>query len=263
MPTVTVNGVEHGYDEAGDGPPLLLIHAGIADRRMWDDVMEAFSSRHRVIRYDMQGYGVTPLPDGPFAYTADAAALLEALDAVPASVVGVSMGAGVAMDLALAHPEVVDRLVLVAAGLGGWDWDETMEAADAAELEALDRGDFDGASWHNVEFWVDGPHRTADDVDVELREKVFAMQRQAFSWENPNAVGSWLVSDRHLRLGEIAAPTLIVTGELDQPDFAGIAVVLEDQIPDARWESIAGVTHLPPMEAPAGFAELVLDFLAD
>ena len=146
MPTVTVNGVEHGYDEAGDGPPLLLIHAGIADRRMWDDVMEVFSSRHRVIRYDMQGYGVTPLPDGPFAYTADAAALLEALDAVPASVVGVSMGAGVAMDLALAHPEVVDRLVLVAAGLGGWDWDETMEAADAAELEALDRGDFDGAS---------------------------------------------------------------------------------------------------------------------
>jgi pimeloyl-ACP methyl ester carboxylesterase len=137
-----------------------------------------------------------------------------------------------------------------------------MEAADAAELEALDRGDFDGASWHNVEFWVDGPHRSADDVDAELREKVFAMQRQAFSWENPKAVGSWLVSDRHLRLGEIAAPTLIVTGELDQPDIAGIAAVLEDQIPDARWESIAGVAHLPPMEAPDRFADLVVTFLS-
>jgi pimeloyl-ACP methyl ester carboxylesterase len=88
------------------------------------------------------------------------------------------------------------------------------------------------------------------------------MQRQAFSWENPKAVGSWLVSDRHLRLGEIAAPTLIVTGELDQPDIAGIAAVLEDQIPDARWESIAGVAHLPPMEAPDRFADLVVTFLS-
>ena len=262
MATAIVNGVTHGYDEAGTGPPLLLIHAGIADRRMWDDVMPTLSRAHRVIRFDLRGYGETPLPDGPFAYTDDAAALLEALGISCTHVVGVSMGAGVAIDLALARPELVDRLVLVAPGLASWDWDETMSAFDDAEEKALGRGDLDEASWLNVRFWLDGPHRGPDDVDAGLRNKVFQMQRRAFDWENPAAEGSWLVADRHLKLEQITAPTLVVAGELDQPDFGAIARHIAEGVPNARVEIIPGAAHLPPMETPEAFGSLVLDFLS-
>lgn len=260
--TLTVNGVRYAYEEEGRGTPLLLLHAGIADRRMWDEVMPALSAHHRVIRCDLRGYGETPLPDGPFVYADDVAALLESLRASPAHVVGVSMGAGVALDLALGRPEAVDRLVLVAPGLGGWDWTPAMAAADAVEEEALARGDLDGASWHNVRFWLDGPYRTPEEVDSGLRQRVFEMQRRAFEWENPAAEGAWLVPDRHLRLEEIAFPTLVVVGQLDQPDFPAIARHLAERIPHARVEVMPRVAHLPPLEAPEAFGRLVLDFLA-
>jgi 3-oxoadipate enol-lactonase len=262
MPTLTINGCPIAYDETGSGEPLLLIHAGIADRRMWDDVLRAFSEQFRTIRLDLQGYGDTPLPDGPFAYGADVAGLLTALDLDRANVLGISMGGGVAMDVALSRPELVDRLVLVAPGLPGWPWGDAMNAFDEAETAALERGDLDAASWINVRFWLDGP-RPPDEVDAELRQRVFEMQRQAFEMDNPNAEGRWLVPDRGERLGEIVAPTLVVVGDLDQPDFATMARRIADGVQDGRLLMMAGVAHLPPMEAPDEFARLVTGFLRE
>lgn len=261
MPARTINRISQAYDEAGDGPPLLLVHAGIADRRMWDAIMPALAARHRTIRPDLRGYGETPLPEEPFCWTADVRDLLRALGVERADVVGVSMGAGVALDLALAHPEMVRRLVLVAPGFSGWAWSRAMDDFDAAETAAIERGDLDEASWLNVRFWVDGPHRSADEVPATIRQRVFAMQRRAFEIDNDVAEGSWLVPDRAERLRDVAAPTLIVEGELDQPDFAEIGRHMVDRMPDVRLVTMAGVAHLPPMEAPAAFAELVLDFL--
>jgi len=261
MPTRTINGVPQAYDVSGAGPPLLLIHAGITDRRMWDDVLPALAERRRTIRLDLRGYGETPLPDDPFCWTADARELLRALDVDRADVVGVSVGAGVALDLALAHPELVRRLVLVAPGFSSWTWSPEMDAFDEAETAAVERGDLDEASWLNVRFWVDGPRRGETEVPPELRRRVFEMQRRAFEIDNDAAVGSWLVPDRADRLGEVEIPTLLVVGELDQPDFAAIGRHMAEAMPDARLEMMPGVAHLPPMEAPAPFAELVLGFL--
>lgn len=263
MPVRTINGVPVAYDEAGEGSPLLLIHAGIADRRMWDDVMPLLAGKHRTIRFDLRGYGDTPLPDGPFCWTSDAGELLRALAVERADIVGVSVGAGIALDLALAQPAVVNRLVLVAPGFSSWAWGPQMNAFDEAETAALERGDLVGASWLNVRFWVDGPHRSEDGVPADLRRRVFEMQRHAFEVDNDAAEGSWLVPDRAEHLSEAAAPTLIVEGELDQPDFAAIGQHMVERMPNARLVTVPGVAHLPPMEAPEAFAELVLDFLAD
>ncbi|HEX2141719.1 MAG TPA: alpha/beta hydrolase [Candidatus Limnocylindria bacterium] len=263
MPTLTINDTPHAYQEAGQGSPVLLIHAGIADLRMWDEVWPAFTGRHRSIRYDMRGYGDTPLPDGPFTYAADAAGLQQALGVERAHVVGVSMGAGVALDLALARPELVDRLVLVAPGLPDWDWAPEMDVFDEQEAELFDRGELDEASWLNVRFWLDGPTRQPEEVDADLRRRVFEMQRRAFEWENPKADGSWLVPDRGERLAEVRSSTLVVAGELDQPDFAGVGQHMAERIPNARLEVMPGVAHLPPMEAPDEFSRLVLDFLRE
>jgi pimeloyl-ACP methyl ester carboxylesterase len=261
MPMQTVNGVSCAYEEAGAGSALLLLHAGIADRRMWDDAWPMLAARHRVIRPDLRGYGDTPLPDGTFSWTADAAVLLASLGVERASVVGISMGAGVALDLALGRPELVHRLVLVAPGLSGWDYAPEMDRFDEEENAALERGDLDGASWLNVRFWVDGPHRSESEVDATIRQRVFEMQKRAFEVDNHAADLDWLVPDRGSRLEEVRAPTLVVAGELDQPDFVVIGRHMAERIPDARYELMPGVAHLPPMEAPGAFSRLVLDFL--
>ena len=262
MQTLNINGTPHAVDVAGEGSTLLLLHAGIADRRMWDDVWPMLTARHRVIRYDLRGYGDTPIPADRFGWTADAVALLGELGVERAHVLGVSMGAGVALDLALARPELVDRLVLVAPGLPGWKWSDAMDGFDAAETEAVERGDLDEASWINVRFWVDGVGRPGGVADPSVRQRVFEMQKHAFEIDNPDAKLTWLVDDRAERLGEVRAPTLLVVGELDQPDFLAIGRHMADGMPDARLEVMPGVAHLPPMEAPEAFTRVVLDFLA-
>jgi pimeloyl-ACP methyl ester carboxylesterase len=261
MATMHVNGVDLAYDEVGEGSPLVLLHAGIADRRMWDDALPALSARHRVVRLDLRGFGETPLPDGPFVYAADIQALLDALGIAGADVVGVSMGGHVALDLALAHPQLVDRLILVGAGIDGWKHDEGLVAAWEEEEAALERGDLDEAAWVNVRTWLDGPARGPEAVDSALRRKVFEMQRLALAHENPNATGGWLTPGRRERLGGVRARTLVLVGELDQPDFGRIARFLADAIPGARFEELPGVAHLPPMEDPETFTSVVLAFL--
>jgi pimeloyl-ACP methyl ester carboxylesterase len=258
---MTVNNVPHAYDEAGSGPPLLLIHAGITDRRMWDDAMPALAERHRTIRFDLQGYGETPLPDGPFCWTADARGVLDALGIERSHVIGTSVGAGIALDLAIADPARVDRLILVAPGLPGWEWGDAMNAYNEAESAALERGDLDEASWVNVRFWLDGA-RAPDDVDPRLRQKVYEMQLRAFEVDNEAAELSWLVPNRGERLAEVRASTLILVGELDLPDFAEMARLMAERMPNARVEMLPGVAHLPPLEDAGSFLAAALPFLA-
>jgi pimeloyl-ACP methyl ester carboxylesterase len=261
MPILTVNSVPHAYDEVGSGPPLLLIHAGITDRRMWDDVMPALAERYRTIRFDLQGYGDTPLPDGPFCWTADARGVLDVLGVEGAHVIGTSVGAGIALDLAIADSARVDRLVLVAPGLPGWEWGDAMNAYSEAESAAVERGDLEEASWVNVRFWLDGS-RPPEEVDPRLRQKVYEMQLRAFQVDNEAAELSWLVPNRGERLHEVTAPTLILVGERDQPDFAEMGRQMAERMPNARVEMLPGVAHLPPLEDPDSFLAAALPFLA-
>lgn len=261
MATLRVNGVEMAYDRAGDGAPMVLLHAGIADRRMWDDVAPMLAEHFHVIACDLRGYGETPLPDGPFVYAADVAALLEGLGLERAHLVGVSMGGHVALDLALARPELVDRLVLVGAGIDGWEHDPALVAAWEEEEAAFESGDLDEVAWINVRTWLDGPTRNASGVPAALRRRVFEMQRDALDLENPAATGGWLTASRRARLGEVSAPTLVLVGALDQRDFRKIAHVLAAEIPRSRLEELPGVAHLPPLERPEAFARAVLEFL--
>jgi len=261
MATLTINGVDLAFDDEGTGPTLLLLHAGIADRRMWDDVLPRLSRDFRVIRCDFRGFGDTPLPDGPFVYAADLAELLAALDASPAHIVGVSMGGHVALDLAIAHPELVDRLVLVGAGIDGWEHDAALKAAWADEAAAFERGDLDEASWVNVRTWLHGPTRDASAVDQALRLRVFEMERRALELENTAAEGGWLTPSRRERLADVHAETLVLVGALDQPGFGKIARFLAENISGSRFEELPHVAHLPPMEDPDGFCDVVVPFL--
>lgn len=263
MPTLTVNDAQIAYDQAGTGHPLLLVHEGIVDRRMWDPIWDALAARFRVIRPDLRGFGETPAPDGAYANWRDLAALLRAVEDAPAHVIGASLGGSAALDLALAEPELVDRLVLVAPGLGGWEWSPELRAEWDAEEAAWERGELDEVAWINVRTWLDGPMRGPDTVSLELRQAVFAMQRLALDLNNDAAQMEPLEPPAGERLGEVQAPTLLVVGELDQPDMRKICEHLAAEIAGARLAVMPGVAHLPPMEEPEAFLALVEEFLAE
>ena len=111
--------------------------------------------------------------------------------------------------------------------------------------------------------WFDGPHRAPGDADAAARRRAWEMQRLAIDLENDDAEALAPEPPSTARLGEVRAPTLVVVGELDQPDMVAIAQKLANEIPDARHQVLHEVAHLPQMEQPDAFAKLILDFVAD
>jgi 3-oxoadipate enol-lactonase len=231
---------------------------------MWDPQWETFPRAHRVVRYDLRGYGRSPIGPGRFSYARDLLVLLEQKGLERVSLVGVSMGGRIALEAALARPALVDALVLVGAGLPGHDRSAEMNAADEAEEAALGRGDLDAAVEVTLRTWVDGPRRAPEDVDPEVRARVAEMQRRAYELQLPvweTAEEERLVDDLSERLGEVGARTLVVVGEEDLPDIHEVADRLVHELPDARRAAIADAAHVPSLERPHEFDELVLGFL--
>jgi len=258
-------GVRLHHELAGDGPPVVFLHEGIADSRMWEPQWSSFAARYRLLRCDLAGFGRTPIGRLPLGNAQDVAALLDELAFGPATLVGASMGGRVALEVALARPELVRALVLVGAGLPDHEWSKTVEAYGQAEEEAVRRGDLDAAVEINLRMWVDGPRRPAAGVDPAVRTAVAGMVRRALELQVPH----WdeldeelLVPDVGARLGEVRVPALVLYGEEDVEDIHAIARRLARELPGARLESIPGAAHVPNLEQPAAFDALALGFLA-
>jgi pimeloyl-ACP methyl ester carboxylesterase len=231
---------------------------------MWDRQWETFPLAHRVVRYDLRGFGRSPLVPGRYSPPGELIALLDELALDPVALVGASMGGGISLQVAVARPDLVSALVLVGSGVRGHDWSDYVTSSWAEEKAAFDRGDLDEAVEVDVRTWVDGPHRSPDEVDPEIRRKVAEMQRRAFelALDYPDAQEEALVLDVGDRLGEISVPTLAVVGEHDVEDVHVVAERLEREIGATRV-TIAGAAHLPNLEKPREFDELVLAFLAE
>ena len=194
------------------------------------------------------------LEPGTIAYVDHVAALLDA----PAAVVGCSFGGSVALELALARPELVERLVLVGSSIRGWEWSEAAEAGFAAEEALLEAGDLAGAAKQQAELWL-GPEATP-----QVRELTEAMTLRSYELQLPlddQVVGSWPEPKAVERLGAIAAPTLVVVGAEDVEDIRRAADRLAAEIPGARLETVAGAGHLPSLERPDELNRLLLEFL--
>lgn len=241
---------------------VLLLHAGIADSRMWAPQLKALQERGcRTIAPDLRGFGETALERERFSYVADAAALLDR----PAVVVGCSLGGRVALELAVARPELVERLLVIAPGLPGWEWSDETRAGWAAEESAFERGDVEAAAEASVHMWVDGPRRSPEDVDRGVREKAREMVLRSYvlqkdAWEN-GAEEEGLDPPVTARLAEISCPTLVVVGDEDVADMLSIAERVADSVPGARLEIVGGAGHLPSLEQPDVVNALLLDFL--
>jgi 3-oxoadipate enol-lactonase len=259
-----VNGAQLYYEVAGSGPAVALIHAGITDCRMWDAQFAAFAEHYRVVRYDHRGFGRSSMPPGPYTLRDDLRGLLQTLGIERATLIGTSMGGGVALDCALEHPGVAEALVLVGSGLGGSPPSDYLREQWQAIGEAMERDGIDAANELELRLWVDGQGRTPEQVDPAMRERVREMNRAVLAREaendelgqpqrlDPPAIG---------RLGEIAVPTLVIVGDRDVPTIVENADRLATGIAGAQKVVLPDVAHLPPMERPDEFNRLILDFL--
>lgn len=249
------------YESHGSGLPLLFLHAGIADSRMWDEQVKFFAGEFQVVRCDLRGYGNSQLPDGKFAYHDDILVLMQALELPPAWIVGASFGGLVAIDFCLANPERVRGLVLAAPAISGMPRSAELTAFSTAEDELEDAGRFEELVELNLRTWVDG-HDRATPVNTELRKKIADMQLVALQQPMPENVSlEKLDPPSYQRLHEIKVPVLALSGALDVPDFIEITRTLEEQIPLARRMVFPDTAHMLSMEAPGRFNQVVLDFI--
>lgn len=261
--SVRTGGAEIAYDVCGAGDPLVLLHAGIADRRMWDEQLEPFAAAYRVIRIDLRGFGESTADRSPFTHHGDVDAVLEALGIGGAHVVGASMGGAVALDLALHHPESVAGLVLIGPAVDGYRFEDPELHEGWERTDALvASGELESAADLEVSLWVAGPHRLPEELDGDLRERLREMLVRSYTLESGDEQDS-PGGPTLERLPGIAAPTLVLVGALDRPDIQHVADILADGLPSARRIRLAGVAHMPNVETPARVNRLILEFLGE
>ncbi|MCA1668513.1 MAG: alpha/beta fold hydrolase [Thermomicrobia bacterium] len=256
-----VNGTRLYYEVAGTGDPLVLIHGFSLDTRMWDDQFTPFAERHRVVRYDVRGFGKSaPFGGAPYTHADDLAALLFHLDIPHAAILGLSMGGGIAVNFALDHPAMTRALIPVDSTLGGRGWSDAFagpfnHVGHVARTVGIDAGK---EEWLNHALFV--PANERSDVAERLRQMIG--DYSGWHWSNRDPQRG-LDPPAAERLREITAPTLVMLGERDLPDFHFIADGIVEQVSGARKIVLPGVGHMANMEAPERFNTEVLGFLAD
>ena len=256
-----INGAQIYYEMMGTGHPVVLIHAGIADHRMWDRQFEIFAQQYKVIRYDQRGFGKTTTPKESFSRYRDLYELLRRLDITSATLVGCSMGGATAINLALEYPKMVNSMVLVASAVEGYKMTDpgTFAAWDTVEA-AVKEGNYEKSAELEADMWLVGPDRVKDQVDPSIYDLVVEMIRPTYVYE----IGfeQPLDSSAITRLPELKIPTFIIVGDKDQPDVLKMSTILKNEIKGSSINIIPDTAHLPNLEKSTQFNEIVLDFIA-
>jgi len=239
----------------GTGTPLVLVHGFGGSRRDWDPLVAALSPARTLIAYDQRGFGESVTDDAPYSHADDLLSLLDALDVEQADLCGMSLGGATVLNFALDHPERVRRLVLVSPLMVGWSWSvewierwKTIGRAARAGDMALARELW----WH---------HPLFDAVRESPAAEAMRASIEAFH-------GRQWVQDTHRpalpdseRLGDLAVPTLLLTGGRDTLDFRMIADAIATMGQAVTRIDHAGAGHMLNLEIPDVIAREIEGFL--
>jgi 3-oxoadipate enol-lactonase len=245
-------------DDVGTGEPVVLAHAGVTDRHIWDRLVPVLrAANYRVIRYDAPGYGLSPRPTGPHSLVGDALAVFEATGVESAHWIGLSQGGATGVDLAIAHPHLIRSLALIAPGMSGYDWPELpgtqRRRAVAASGDKQAMGLEVLRLWGPLSFDEHGELRANDPAAKTLLDQI-----------------DWLASDEdeeieeppsEPRLGEVDVPTLIVLGDSDIPEITDIGHRYAHGIRGSRLVMLSEADHLLPLRRPDRLHPLLLEHL--
>jgi pimeloyl-ACP methyl ester carboxylesterase len=245
------------YQRRGDGPPVVLLHAGGLSGALWDRQFPLLARDRTAVRYDARGHGGSSPVTGPFSHHEDLEDVLDGLDLDRATLVGLSLGARTAVDFALAHPDRVADLVLVGPGVSGMKLEDPFIVDLIARLRASTT--VDEVAECLLRMWVDGPHRSPDEVDPAVRELCRGLTAHAV------ARGAFGTAPDELhavdRLHELRARTLVVVGDLDSSDIHAVADRLCESVPGAEKVVVEGAGHLVNLDRPDEFDRALLRFL--
>jgi 3-oxoadipate enol-lactonase len=261
-----VPGGRISYEEAGRGRPIVLLHEGIADRRMWNREFSQLAGDHRVVRYDLRGYGGSPPATSEYSPVRDLVALLDHLGLTRPLIVGPSVGGKIALDLTLAYPEKVGALLLVAPGYSGMDYDhvpggratfERDERLSKAAADAWAGGKLEEATEHLRQLWASSLTGSALDLFRTMvrdnAKEVFEERSGRFETRDGEPAAA--------RLKEIRVPTRILVGDRDNPAMPHCANFLARGIAGARVQLVPGADHLLNLSRPDAFDSALEGFV--
>jgi pimeloyl-ACP methyl ester carboxylesterase len=253
------------YEVAGEGTPFVMIHAGVADHRQWNNEFAHFAEHYKVVRYDMRGFGKSEPADSAYKPLDNLVGLLAHLKIEePIILMGCSMGGSLAFDFALAYPERIKALIMVGSEPDDLDLDVPSPKAFEAIREAYKAGDWDKMAELETDLWFVGETRTRDEVDATMYQLAYAMGRQALRHEE-KGLGKRLPNlepSADTRLDEITCPLLLIIGAHDIEYMKRANDVVEEAIPSAQKVVMENAAHLANMDEPAQFQRIVGDFLA-
>src|SRR5690554_793925 len=249
--------------EAGEGIPVVFLHAGVCDSRMWENQIAAVAEAgFWGIAYDRRGYGGTEARDEGFSHLEDLEAVLEDLGIHAAIFVGVSRGGALAIDFALSSPERVAGLVLVGTSVSGARKpvfsSEVMRIVHAMEAVA-EGGDIDAINAVEAHAWLDGPLSQSGRVSGPVRELFYAMNGAIL--RKPRLTREEMPESAADDLAGIDTPALLVAGDLDFPHIVNRHDDLSEDMENAFAVVIEGTAHLPSLERPDLFNPLLVEFL--
>jgi pimeloyl-ACP methyl ester carboxylesterase len=260
---IEVEGARLYYEVEGSGHPLLMIHGGLGDLRMWDGQVPAFAERYRVIRYDTRGFGRIEVDDVEYSNLEDARAVLDHLDVPSAYLVGTSRGGIIGLDFLLAYPGRVDAFVSVASGVGGYQADPPEDTSPPwDEMERLwEAKDWEQLAELETQTWVDGWGNPKTRIDPELRSRVKGWIVENYRAEKDEGEPQPAKPPAAERLGEVRVPVLVLVGDADEAGTVAGGRHLAASVDGAELVEFPGVAHMIHLEEPERVNQLVLEFL--
>lgn len=253
-----VTGGELYYEVAGSGEPVLLIHGGFGDRRMWDDQFDVLARDYQVLRYDHRGFGRSAAPDTAYSPVRDLIQLLDRAEMERAHIVGNSLGGALAITFAILHPERVRSVTVVASGADGFRYPQA-DIDAIMEVVALMRG---GKQEEALTKWLSSPMIAVANTQPAVKERVERMVREnAGIWTMPAWPQQALTPPAARRLDRLRMPVLVVIGDRDARSVRLFADSTAGMIPGAERVVMEGTDHLPQMERPDEFNRLLIEFL--
>ncbi len=256
-----INNTKLFFTVKGEGNPLILVHGGFTDHRIWDYQIDAFADKYKIICFDQRGYGKSDFPMGPFSHSQDLKAIIDALELTKATIIGSSLGGAVAIEFALQYPEHVNALIVVGTALKGYPYPphymtQIMELSAKVTTEGIGAGIDHIITSPGWDYFFPSPARP------EARAKVEQAVREStgvFRW-NP----MWdveLKPSAYERIGEIKSPVLIVSNSRDIDFVHGIEDYIQGKLTNSEKIVMEDCCHLPYVEKPEEFNQIILNFL--
>lgn len=253
------------YERQGEGPPVLLLHAGLQDHRMWEPQVNFIKKNHQVITVDLPAQGKSSGVDSTIFMADVLIKVLDGLEVDRVTVIGLSYGSSSATDLVLAYPERIDKVVLVSAGLTGWDkvlQADTISTKHFALLDtAFNKEEYEKTAELFTKAWCDGPFRKPEEVKEETRAYIYFTTLANLRDHDKDSWAKFSEITAAERISQLKKPVLIVYGDKDLPIIRTVSQFLHEKIEGSKIVEMPGVAHMLNMEAPEEFNKIVSRFI--